>query len=54
MLLKYPTNNAIPTKSIGLKNVITIKDLLRTLAMNSLFIISDMMLILDYLDFWII
>ena len=56
MELKYATKMAIPTNSNGLKKVITIKDLFRTLAINSLFIINDMMLIfrllrfLNYLD----
>ena len=48
---KYATKTAIPTNSNGLKKVITIKDLLRTLAINSLFIINDIMLIFDCLDF---
>jgi hypothetical protein len=47
MELKYATNDAIATNSNGLKKVITIKDLLRTLAINSLFMINDTMDILD-------
>jgi hypothetical protein len=48
MELKYATNDAIATNSNGLKKVITIKDLFRTLAINSLFMINVIIDILDY------
>ena len=38
---KKPTKTPIPTNNNGLKNVITMKDLFRTLAINSLFMIRD-------------